>query len=192
MENTAVTLAPGIFTLPRLFTADECAGLIVKGETLGFEGRDVSLPGVRNNDRAIWDDAAYAAQLWERVGPLLPGGPNGEAAIGLNERFRFYRYAPGQQFTRHSDQALDLPPRVVDGLSLPMGRSLTTFLLYLGDDCKGGETAFYTNSGWEIVRVRPETGMALCFTHEIRHEGCLVTAGRKYVLRSDIMYPRHW
>ena len=32
--------------------------------------------------------------------------------------------------------------------------------------------------------------MALIFEHELLHEGAAVTAGRKYVLRSDVMYGR--
>jgi hypothetical protein len=30
--------------------------------------------------------------------------------------------------------------------------------------------------------------MALCFVHELAHEGATVIRGRKYVLRSDVMY----
>ncbi|BAB77096.1 hypothetical protein ACN23B_28710 (plasmid) [Anabaena sp. FACHB-709] len=34
----------------------------------------------------------------------------------------------------------------------------------------------------------PVTGMALCFVHDVVHEGVAVVQGRKYVLRSDVMY----
>jgi hypothetical protein len=30
--------------------------------------------------------------------------------------------------------------------------------------------------------------MALVFEHPVRHQGAPVTAGRKYVLRTDVMY----
>ena len=36
--------------------------------------------------------------------------------------------------------------------------------------------------------VLPRTGSALIFTHPVLHEGCEVTRGRKYVLRTDVMY----
>ena len=36
--------------------------------------------------------------------------------------------------------------------------------------------------------VVPETGLALFFVHQIRHKGQPVTKGRKYVLRTDVMY----
>ena len=188
-------LAPDIFTIPELLTPDECQALIEKGESLGFTRATVTthagpidLPGVRNNDRAIWDDPHYASEIWERVSTLIPEGPEGQPPVGLNERWRFYRYEPGQQFKRHRDGTLALPPRVVEGIRLPLGRSMTTLMIYLSDGCEGGETAFYTERGTEFLRVRPETGMALCFAHQILHEGCTVVSGKKYVLRTDIMY----
>jgi hypothetical protein len=36
--------------------------------------------------------------------------------------------------------------------------------------------------------LRPEQGMALAFVHLQLHEGAPVIAGRKYVLRTDVMY----
>jgi prolyl 4-hydroxylase len=195
MELCVINLAPNIFTIPGFLTPSECAALIEKGEALGFEAATVSfssgavsLPGVRNNDRAIWDDALFAAKIWERIGALIPEGPEGQPTVGLNERWRFYRYDPSQRFKLHRDGSLSLPPRVVDGLSLKMGRSLTTLMIYLNDDCTGGETAFFDESRKETLRVQPQTGMALCFQHDIFHEGCVVKTGRKYVLRSDILY----
>lgn len=168
---TTAPLAPGVFTIPDLFDADACEALIANSEALGFERATVNLhsgpvdlPGVRNND------------------------PEGQPAVGLNERWRFYRYEPGQRFKRHRDGTLVLPPRTVDGIALPMGRTLTTLLIYLNDGCEGGETAFFTDAGEEFLRVQPKMGTALCFLHDIRHEGCAVTAGVKYVLRTDILY----
>lgn len=188
-------LAPDIFTIPEFLTPEECQALIAKGEALGFERATVNthagpvdLPGVRNNDRAIWDDPHFAAEIWERIKALIPEGPEGQPPLGLNERWRFYRYEPGQRFKRHHDGTLALPPRVVDGLKLPYSRSLTTLMIYLNDSCTGGETAFYDEWLRELVQVHPSTGTALCFAHEILHEGCTVTEGQKYVLRTDILY----
>jgi hypothetical protein len=41
-----------------------------------------------------------------------------------------------------------------------------------------------------VLRVTPKTGMALLFHHPISHRGDPVIAGRKYVLRTDVMYAR--
>jgi hypothetical protein len=43
----------------------------------------------------------------------------------------------------------------------------------LADTCTGGATIF------DAVRVRPQTGLALVFTHELQHEGERVRSGRK-------------
>jgi hypothetical protein len=64
-------------------------------------------------------------------------------------------------------------------------------MIYLNEGFEGGETRFYLpryNGDTSKVSVVPETGMALCFVHELAHEGAAVIQGRKYVLRSDMMY----
>jgi hypothetical protein len=37
-------------------------------------------------------------------------------------------------------------------------------------------------------RVAPQADLALVFAHYLLHEGVVVSAGQKYVLRSDVMY----
>jgi predicted 2-oxoglutarate/Fe(II)-dependent dioxygenase YbiX len=96
------------------------------------------------------------------------------APVGLNERLRFYRYEPGQRFRWHRDGSY---ARDRDE------RSLLTVLLYLNDDFSGGATEFEAGP-----RVTPEAGCALVFAHGLRHQGAPVIRGRKYVLRTDVMY----
>jgi hypothetical protein len=60
--------------------------------------------------------------------------------------------------------------------------SRLTFIVYLNDNYDGGETLF------EEVTVSPQKGMALIFAHGYLHEGGEVLDGRKYVLRTDVMY----
>ena len=61
------------------------------------------------------------------------------------------------------------------------------------DDFTGGETTFYDAEDLTAVRVsvRPQRGMALVFAHLQLHEGAAVVEGRKYVLRTDVMYADH-
>ncbi len=61
-----------------------------------------------------------------------------------------------------------------------------TFMIYLNEDMKGGETKFIE------CDIKPETGKALIFIHELLHEGAPVLEGVKYVLRTDVMYRRKW
>lgn len=56
-----------------------------------------------------------------------------------------------------------------------------------------GQTVFYSEERANGLRqvvasVEPAAGMGLCFAHEWWHEGAKVLSGRKYVLRTDVMY----
>lgn len=53
---------------------------------------------------------------------------------------------------------------------------------YLNDGYGGGETWFRN------VTVTPKRGSALLFEHHLEHAGVAVAGGRKYVLRTDVMY----
>ena len=98
---------------------------------------------------------------------------------GLNERFRFYRYDVGQRFAPHTDGYFER----TNG-----ERSHFTFMVYLNDGFEGGATAFHHSK--PSLRVTPVRGMALVFYHRQLHEGMPVVKGRKYVLRTDVMYRR--
>lgn len=128
---------------------------------------------MRDNDRLIRDDVELAGLLWSRLRAHLPPFLDGRQAIGLNGRFRYYRYQGGQQFSGHVDAAY----RRSTG-----EESRLTLMVYLNDDFDGGETTFLDGT------VKPQRGMALAFRHELFHEGRAVTRGRKYVLRTDVMF----
>ena len=178
-----------IFIVNHFLSADECRSLIAWSESIGFEAATVNavgghqlLPDWRNNDRVIVDDVDRAVWLWERARPFVPGTVDGWHAIGVNERLRFYRYDVGQQFDWHTDGFY----RRENG-----ERSFLTFMVYLNDDMAGGQTSFSddgTAPRFERFSVTPENGLALFFTHALRHKGEPVTEGRKYVLRTDVMY----
>src|SRR6266478_229151 len=110
-------IAENIFTVARVLSAEECQQFIERGETMGFEAATVSLAdgprmvtAVRNNDRAIFDDPELARMLWERVGSEVPLTIDGAIAVGLNERFRYYRYDPSQRFNAHRDGSVERSP----------------------------------------------------------------------------------
>jgi hypothetical protein len=173
-------LAPSIFTIRDVLTADECQQMIAFAEQRGFDAATINALGVqrldkdtRNNDRVIADDFELAKRLWNRVEKFMPRLLTGRPVRGLNERFRYYRYTPGQRFAWHFDGSFARPNGEV---------SLLTFMIYLNEGYEGGETQF------ESVSVAGKLGMALVFEHELLHEGAEVTGGIKYVLRSDVMY----
>ena len=61
-------------------------------------------------------------------------------------------------------------------------------MVYPNSDFVGGETRFYDQDRGLRLTVRPARGMALGFEHLQLHEGSPVVSGRKYVLRTDVMY----
>lgn len=175
-----VPLIPGAFTVPGALSTERCGALVRWTEALGYEpalvhsrfGSARRVPSLRNNDRVIVDDPALSAQLWERFSGLVPRDIFGARPLGLNERFRFYRYDPGQRFGWHSDGSFRREGE----------RSQLTLLIYLNQGFQGGETRF------EDGAVVPEEGLALVFAHRLRHKSTTIELGRKYVLRTDVMY----
>jgi predicted 2-oxoglutarate/Fe(II)-dependent dioxygenase YbiX len=105
----------------------------------------------------------------------LPADIDGYEPIGLNERFRFYRYKDGQQFKPHVDGSFKRSETET---------SKITLLIYLNEDFEGGNTTLVLE-GEEIV---PKEGMLFLFEQKIMHCGRPVTTGTKYVLRTDVMY----
>lgn len=180
-----------VFVIHSFLTPGECAEFVRVTEATGYAAAPITTPsgplmapGVRNNERVMIDHPDWAAMLWERAKPLIPSPFLGRVATGLNERFRFYRYDPGQTFRPHTDGCFARNDE----------RSELTFMVYLNGGCEGGSTVLYIQDdgltlpdGAEI-RVKPEAGKALVFYHYLLHEGAPVTAGRKYVLRTDVMY----
>jgi hypothetical protein len=106
----------------------------------------------------------------------LPSRIHDFTLVGLNERLRFYRYAPGQQFAEHMDHwYLPAPDRV----------TLHTVLVYFNGDFEGGETRFSEQVEQTVV---PEPGLAAIFQHKVRHEGCAVRSGTKYAMRTEVVF----
>lgn len=180
MEKHVFT--PQVFTLKNFLSAAECAELIARSEAMGYEeamvdvgnGVQRMIKGVRNNERVLYKDEAYATFMWERLKPYAPEGTGDRVACGLNELFRFYKYSPGQRFKMHKDGSFERNR---------FEASQYTFMIYLNEGYTGGGTLFKSGE-----LIQPETGTALIFYHPLLHEGTLLTAGIKYVLRTDIMY----
>ncbi len=179
--------------LDGVFSAEECETLIKHSESIGYEkalidagdGRQELAEDVRNSDRCMIDDAVVAAEIFRRVRHAVPEQYKGHAVRGLNERLRFLRYDPGQFFKPHYDGAYMTLARDQ--------RSRITLQLYLNEGFEGGETTFLsTLDNVSSVPFVPRTGSVLLFEHEILHEGSDVRGGRKYVIRTDVMYATAW
>lgn len=183
LQNVRV---PYVAVVDAALPEDVCDALIARIEAEGPALAPIMVRGkpdvdtrVRDNERVMFDDAALAADLFARTRAALPEVLNGATLVGYNERFRGYRYRGGQRFLPHYDGAYYRP-------DTPTGRegSQLTALFYLNDGFVGGETKIMDYE----VTCTPTKGALFVFEHAMLHEGCPVTAGTKYVLRSDAMY----
>ena len=176
----ATRISNEIYTLSNVLSVDECQNYISYAESEGFEEATVNMPAgqkmaknIRNNDRVMIIRKDIAKHLWLKVERCFPKVFESNSPIGLNEMIKFYRYDKGQRFKRHKDGRYKANSAIESRLS---------FLIYLNDDYEGGETKF------QNIKIKPKQGMALCFVHELWHEGLPIIKGRKYMLRSDVMY----
>lgn len=175
------------FVLYNVFTEEECKDYIRKTEEMGYELALVNVGGgiqrkmtdVRNSSRCIWDSFEEAEKIWERIKDHIPETKRDRKVLGLNERLRFLRYDPGEYFKPHMDGAY-----IRDNGE----RSYITIQLYLNEGFKGGSTTFMDFALKHPKEVVPKTGMVLVFDHEIMHEGSELIKGRKYSMRTDVMY----
>lgn len=164
-----------LWSVENVYSADECARFVDLIE-LSSPTLATNNPLYRNQDRVIRDDPAIATELFQRLRPHLPERMGPLRLFGLNDRLRFYRYSPGQRFDPNMDHWYRPNEHQI---------TLHTVLAYFNDDFEGGETRFQEQLD-EVVR--PQRGMVVIFQHKLRHEGCEVRRGRKYAMRSDVIY----
>ncbi len=185
-ERAAIEGRHDIFLIRDFLSPAECMHFIACSEAHGYEEAAIATAAgqrvvkeIRNNDRILCDDPALAAIWWQRAAPFVPRAFGQWLAYGLNERFRFYRYQAGQTFHRHQDGALRRGPG---------DESWWTLMVYLNDGFDGGRTRFWFAGDAGETVIEPRAGSALLFLHQRTHEGETVSAGVKYVLRTDVMY----
>lgn len=212
LTRREVSEVPGAYQLLNVLSAQECRRLIDLSESLGYlEDAAVSLPRrIRHNDNVVWvTDSETDAIIWRRVAHLTEEQPelfDHKRPLGLNARFRFYRYGEGDYFKPHTDGSWP-GSRVVDGElvvnAYPDRYSLMTFLVFLNEDFSGGATRFLAPESVATGRagphrevdVRTPVGGVLCFPHGLHPLHCVhssepVTRGVKYIIRTDMLFER--
>jgi len=172
-----------ILTIDEFWSKAKCDEFIVNSESIGFEPAMVQTESgqkrvevVLKNKRILFTDEILANEIWDSLKEYAPNKIGNSLSIGLNEMFRFCKYDPGQEFKKHRDQSY---------IRNETESSYFPFMIYLNDDFIGGETKFNT------IKIKLTKGTALIFFHELEHEGSKLIAGKKYVLRTDIMYKLH-
>ncbi|WP_020414051.1 prolyl hydroxylase family protein [Microbulbifer variabilis] len=212
IERREIPEVPGAFQLLNIFSAEECQRLIEITEAVGYlPDAAVSLPrDVRHNDNLTWVvDESTERLVWQRVQNLMQDPESyfgGRKPVGLNQRFRFYRYGTGDYFKFHTDGAWP-GSRIIDGQLVANGYpdcfSEMTFLVLLSEDFDGGATRFRVNgddplhqptgSSMKDVDVRTPAGSVLCFPHGMHplhrvHSSTPIERGVKYIIRTDILF----
>ena len=182
-----LSLNPLVFVVKNFFKTDECDALIKQAEDVGFsdapvtvaQGVHVMLKDVRDNTRVIVDNPSFLAEFEDALQNIVPPSYKEYKYLGVNSRFRFYKYTDGQTFKTH-----------MDGSYKPNAdtKSIYTALIYLSDDFNGGGTSFYNEDGSLRFTVNAEKGTLLVFKHNQLHSGDPVLDGVKYVVRTDLMY----
>ena len=190
-----------IYLLRQVMLPSECKALIAQAEALGFSRAGLAIGDdqyrvnerARNNLRVIIESATLAAALWGRVRGCVTIKHEGATAVGVNERFRVYKYEAGHHFSPHYDLRNQLP----------QGETRCSFVIYLSEGFLGGGTRFFeeksksSRRGQERGRkfnnqprlcAKPPIGGAVVFDHLLLHEGEQVTSGVKYAMRTDVVY----
>merc|ERR1719326_1604070 len=205
-ELTKVDGVPGAFTISNVLTPEESKKLLDISENMGYtEDAPVSLGrNIRHNENCVWiADAELNDAIFERMRPWLPEEVLGGKLLGMNRRWRLYKYGEKDVFKTHTDGSWP-------GSGIVNGQYMTdmygdrwsqmTVVIYLNDDFTGGETKFYipdktplSQGHSQYTAGEPSAGGALIFfhgDHELSplHEGSLVTSGCKYIIRTDILY----
>lgn len=213
IHRREVADVPGAYQLMNVFSADEVKRFIDVTESLGYlKDAAVSLPReVRHNNNVTWvTDDRTERLIWHRIAHLAEQNLaifDGKKPLGINTRFRFYRYQPGDYFQYHIDG--DWPGSKVVGRQLirnayPDRYSQMTFLVLLSEGFEGGATRFLVDSRYPgqparsrenaiEIDVSTPAGSVLCFPHGRHPLHCLhssetIRRGVKYIIRSDLLF----
>ncbi|KIC36101.1 iron-regulated protein [Ruegeria sp. ANG-R] len=180
-----------VFEVSDFGSPEFCDQIIGRARKIGFGAATITTERgtsvaqeIRNNDRVIFDDAELANALWRKAESLFLDPFKGHRAVGLNERFRVYRYGADQFFDWHQDGEF----KASSG-----HRSMFTMVIYLNEGCEGGDTSFadvFSPYVFDDFTIAPKTGKALFFYHPLSHRGDLVISGEKFILRTDVIFEK--
>lgn len=210
VERINISEVPGTFQLLHVLTDRECERIIQITEAMGYsEDAPVTLPrSIRHNCNVTWVvDESIDGAIWDRCKDLIDEQINGEVALGVNAKFRFYRYGAGEYFKPHSDGAWP-GSRVINGRlhhdAYEDRWSQMSFLLFLSDGYTGGRTQFFVSQEHpaqpahneedrQVISVRTPKGAVLCFPHGNHPLHCIhasenISSGVKYIIRTDVLF----
>ena len=162
----------------------------------------------RQQYRMSFQDEGIASMIFNRVLPFLPPECDKAKPHSCSSNIRIYRYDVGDSFGAHYDDTNSIKIPLLESADTKRasknrnnlaGWTKLTILIYLnGDDypVEGGETIFYKDDARVrdiFVSFSPTdcSGDLLMHGHGHRcllHEARPVTYGKKYMLRTDVVY----
>ncbi|KAF9932210.1 hypothetical protein FBU30_008765 [Linnemannia zychae] len=210
VEKIDMPHVPGAFLLKDVLTRKECHQMISAAEAIGFTP-DVPMVGSASESISVlahnffWmADDQLLGHIFDRCKAYFPEtSGDGHGAVGINSRWRVYRYVPGAIYRPHVDgqwPGSGLDPVTGEYLYDAYNGtrwSRLTFLVYLNDEFEGGGTTFFTPSAdvgfLDAWANSPRSGSVLVFPHgdargSLLHEGSPVLKGAKYIIRADVLY----
>ncbi|RUS34250.1 hypothetical protein BC938DRAFT_481623 [Jimgerdemannia flammicorona] len=195
-------------------------GILPSGEPLLVPTNDGRTQRYVNSDRGIINSLSLANVVWERIRDVLgkydeqisgvlevkdeDDGPHRDGVLvtDLNRRsmktFMFYLNGDFEGGTTNFVDDQDLYTDEVTGKI----RARVLIYFHIVRFAKSANPfsgnflllttihPLYIQDGTIASRVRPEAGMALVFNHGLLHEGDVLLSGKKYILRSEIMFSR--
>jgi len=181
-----------------LLSRNECKNIIEYTEGIGYGIMGTANTGraYRGNTRCMCvdTDGDFTKALWERIKSQVPERIEIDdeiwVASGLNDHYRFARYAKGQGFAKHVDKQTVVEKTM---------QSLLTVNIYLNDltEKEHGKTRFYGKRGGfgePICAAGGVAGSAAVFPQTYDesispwHDGEKLKSGLKYLMRTDVMY----
>lgn len=169
---------------------------IIKDKKGSFKKAKTHYPtSYRNNERQVLNTEELSLQLFQEIKNYIPEEidikgiskqEQGKWKLdSLNSRIRVCRYLPNQYFNKHLD-GVHFVTRTK--------QSKLTFMIYLNgcEDFDGGRTLFFNSKADDTIigSYEPQKGDLIIFDHNLWHSGETVLNGKKYILRSDLIYQK--
>lgn len=183
MENDFFVHKKNVFSIANFWENEICNELIERAEaTCIFPKQETSIVqnslqeniDSRNSFKIYIENEELANAIYFQIEEYLNLiDSENFYPYAIHQCFRIYKYLPGQEFKKHTDGAFVISEDNLSKYSL---------LIYLNDNFSGGETIF------DGLKIKPSTGDALVFPHNLEHAGSVVIDGYKYVLRGNIMF----
>lgn len=178
---------------------EECAELIQRARDQTYDDVLIRQDGMKASQhvakcsRAIVKDFDLAEELFQRIMDALENIPELAEkfvdapwmkkkvdtplrAVSVNDNLHFLKFGVGESIAPLRDSTVTRGNET----------SCVTMHVYLNDNFKGGVTSFKGDRRY--FDIKPKMGSILIFDQDLRHEECEVTKGKRYFMRTDVMY----